>query len=64
LQGRPQFGSEAQLASKRDTQIGINPSLENDTDVIPVSPSEAASANRQKVIEGYVELFRKNSQSV
>jgi hypothetical protein len=34
-----------QLAKKRDMLMGINPSFENNTNVVPVSPSEAAFAN-------------------
>lgn len=49
---------------KRNTLMGIDPCFENDTNVVLVSPNEAAFADREKVVERDVEIYRKKSQSV
>jgi hypothetical protein len=42
----------------------VNPSLDNDTNVILPPPSDAAFADRVKVVERDVEIHWKNAQSV
>jgi hypothetical protein len=42
----------------------VNPSLDNDTNVILPPPSDAAFADRVKVVERDVEIHWKNTQSV
>jgi hypothetical protein len=44
--------------------MGINPSLEDDADVVVRPPSDAALADCEKVVEGDVEVLWKNIYSV
>jgi hypothetical protein len=45
----------------RDTLADIKPSFENDTDVVPMPPEEAAFSNCEKVVERDVEAYRKKA---
>jgi hypothetical protein len=45
----------------RDTLADIKPSFENDTDVVPMPPEEAAFSNCEKVVERDVEVYRKKA---
>ena len=48
----------------RDTLGDINPSLENDANIVPKPPKKAAFCNCEKVVERDVEVYRKKAQSV
>jgi hypothetical protein len=44
--------------------VDVNPSFKGDTDIIPTPPEQPALSNREKVIEGDVEIYWKKAQSV
>jgi hypothetical protein len=44
-----------------DTLADIKPSFENDTNIVPVPPEEAAFSNGEKVVERDVEVCRKKA---
>jgi hypothetical protein len=45
----------------RDTLADIKPSFENDTNIVPMPPEEAAFSNCEKVVERDVEVYRKKA---
>jgi hypothetical protein len=48
----------------RDTLADINPSFENDTNIVPMPPKKAAFCNCEKAVKRDVEVYRKKAQSV
>jgi hypothetical protein len=44
-----------------DTLADIKPSFENDTNIVPMPPDEAAFSNCEKVVERDVEMYRKKA---
>jgi hypothetical protein len=48
----------------RDTLADINPSFENDTNIVPMPPEKSAFSNCEKVVERDVEVYRKKAQSI
>jgi hypothetical protein len=48
----------------RDKLADINPSFENDTNIVPIPPRESAFSNCEKVVERDVEVYRKKAQSI
>ena len=44
-----------------DTLADIKPSFENDTDIVPMPPEEAAFSNCEKVVERDVKVYRKKA---
>jgi hypothetical protein len=45
----------------RDTLADINPSFENDTNIVPMPPDEVAFSNCEKAVERDVEVYRKKA---
>jgi len=60
LKGSEAYGERSVQSVKSE----INPSFENDTNVVMAPPSEATFANCEKVVKSDVEIHRKNSQFV
>ena len=48
----------------RDTLADINPTLESDTNIVPIPPDQSAFSNCEKVVERDVEVYRKKAQSI
>jgi hypothetical protein len=48
----------------RDTLADINPSFENDTNIVPIPPEQSAFSNCEKVVERDVEVYRKKAKSI
>jgi hypothetical protein len=46
---------------RRMRTADIKPSFENDTNIVPVPPEEAAFSNCEKVVERDVEVYRKKA---
>jgi hypothetical protein len=49
---------------QRDVRSNVDPSFENDTDMIPAPPGQLASANRSKVIERDEKIRRKKPEFI
>ena len=45
----------------RDTLADINPTFENDTNIVPIPPEQSAFSNCEKVVERDVEVYRKKA---
>jgi hypothetical protein len=49
---------------QRDVRSNVDPSFENDTDMIPAPPGQLTSANRSKVIERDEKIRRKKPEFI
>jgi len=58
------LSAREQCASSSYTLIDVKPSFDNDANIVPIPPREAAFSNCKKVIERDVELHRKNAQPI
>jgi hypothetical protein len=58
------IGSAIACLINRDTLANIEPSFENDTNIVPIPPEQSAFSNCEKVVERDVEVYRKKAQSI
>ena len=48
----------------RDTLVDINPTFENDANIVPMPPDQSGFSNCEKVVERDVKVDRKKAQSI